>query len=128
MVIVNKRAVHKRLNPSWKIGSSAVDGQSFFVIDGSLLNLLTVYNPSSLFIIFSNPRKFHLFCDYNSKISFHGFLSFTSSLSLLTFRIFSWLKREDSLGRRVYLFFCLNYYVSLSLGSIFCTSQRKRKG
>ena len=26
------------LNPSWKISSSAVDGQSFFVIDGSLLN------------------------------------------------------------------------------------------
>ena len=29
--------VHKRLNPSSKICSSAVDGQSFFVIDGSLL-------------------------------------------------------------------------------------------
>ena len=49
-----KRAVHKRLNPSWKISSSAVDGQSFFVIDGSLLNLdwpsmqlLRRYIPSS---------------------------------------------------------------------------------
>ena len=41
MPIKNKRhrAVHKRLNPSWKISSSAVDGQSIFVIDGSLLNL-----------------------------------------------------------------------------------------
>ena len=28
-----------RLNASWKISSSAVDGQSFLVIDGSLLNL-----------------------------------------------------------------------------------------
>jgi len=27
-----------RLNASWKISSSAVDGQSFLVIDGSLLN------------------------------------------------------------------------------------------
>jgi len=29
-----------RLNASWKISSSAVDGQSFLVIDGSLLNSL----------------------------------------------------------------------------------------
>ena len=50
---------HKRLNPSWKICSSAVDGQSFFVIDGSLLTslsfswILMVFYLSS-FIFFMN--------------------------------------------------------------------------
>ena len=32
------RKVHRRLNASWKICSLAVNGQSFLVIDGYLLN------------------------------------------------------------------------------------------
>ena len=32
------REVHGRLNASWKISSLAVNGQSFLVIDGYLLN------------------------------------------------------------------------------------------
>ena len=42
-----ERKVHGRLNASWKISCLAVNGQSFLVIDGYLLNLfsclLTVY-------------------------------------------------------------------------------------
>jgi hypothetical protein len=33
-----RRKVHGRLNASWKISSLAVNGQSFLVIDGYLLN------------------------------------------------------------------------------------------
>jgi len=36
--IILKEMSCGRLNASWKISSSAVDGQSFLVIDGSLLN------------------------------------------------------------------------------------------
>ena len=34
----NKRKVHRNMNASWKICSLAVNGQSFLVIDGYLLN------------------------------------------------------------------------------------------
>ena len=33
-----KRKIHGKLNASWKISSLAVNGQSFLVIDGYLLN------------------------------------------------------------------------------------------
>jgi hypothetical protein len=36
------RKVHGRLNASWKISSLAVNGQSFLVIDGYLLNPHTI--------------------------------------------------------------------------------------
>ena len=35
---IQSRKVHGRLNASWKISSLAVNGQSFLVIDGYLLN------------------------------------------------------------------------------------------
>ena len=40
-----------RLNASWKISSSAVDGQSFLVIDGRNLHLLFSSSTNSRFII-----------------------------------------------------------------------------
>ena len=40
---IQSRKVHGRLNASWKISSLAVNGQSFLVIDGYLLNLNAVW-------------------------------------------------------------------------------------
>jgi hypothetical protein len=42
MTFDNKEGkVHGRLNASWKISSLAVNGQSFLVIDGYLLNFIS---------------------------------------------------------------------------------------
>ena len=56
--------VHGRLNASWKICSLAVNGQSFLVIDGYLLNLGMIasfplrdeYNSSRLMTYLSRIR------------------------------------------------------------------------
>ena len=60
-----------RLNASWKISSSAVDGQSFLVIDGSLLNLnkKRPREPSSV------PRMIENYCCGYQRSTLSFFLS-----------------------------------------------------
>ena len=45
------RIIHGRLNASWKICSLVVNGQSFLVIDGYLLNLFQIASNFIIFIV-----------------------------------------------------------------------------
>ena len=52
------RNVHGKLNASWKISSLAVNGQSFLVIDGYLLNTFSFFFVFTFFLSFLFNRSF----------------------------------------------------------------------
>ena len=78
-----QRKVHGRLNASWKISSLAVNGQSFLVIDGYLLN------PASYSRLYSRFNAHNEGCRWmwaDGDVSFHvpkdGYLTISSQPQL----------------------------------------------
>merc|ERR1712003_68695 len=73
-MVYKKGKVHRRLNAFWKICSLAVNGQSFLVIDGYLLNsFISVYWFMNLEIIYT----INLFQTSIIQYTLHLLLSFS---------------------------------------------------